>query len=1081
MAQARTRGRLATRIVRLTTALVGGAILLIVVLAGVAVSEIVAEAARSRDLLALQAAEDMLGARLRSVTTRVGQATVNMRSSDVLFERLRVAHRAEAGAYLRILVADPDGGITAAVPAGGDNGWKSKGHPAFEAASKGRIGFVTAASKTTGQRELWYVRTVIPADSSMRYVLVEVSTDFVDRALASLAESDNDMSGLLMDGDEVFAATVTGKALRIDTAVWSERSDGTVRLSAEDGTPMQGHFSPVQSAENLDWRIVMAAPASRQPMRTVSVVAPIVAALLLLGLAAVAAAWFVANRLSAPLKELERAALKAASGSYTHRVVSVRDDEIGRVGDAFNAVAIRLNALQDVSRLLASTSSLDQVLSGILAATEHLVGPGASVIYLLEGGVLRPAAHAGLELSEMSAAEANGRGWLSTVMRSMTPVVLHSETADVTAELPGIRPIPLAIAGAALVSGNERLGVVVVARDRDRPFDDAELQMLHTFSSQAAVAVQTSRLFEEESYLRRTAEAMRAVAEQLVGRSSLQSALTAVEHIVTDISLARQVKIALVDPRALGLSEQDGVAQLILRVTAQEVGVRVADIVPNLSSRGGSRAVPVPRVVSAGDSHAADELLAVTEADHCLLVPAVMESGHGAVMAVATDAHLETEIVEFCLAVADEVALALDSAYNFQRALTRAGNLEKIFSISQAVGSSLEINIVLNRVLDVVQKILSADAVVLMSYDSARKRLATTMGRGLLPSEILTMELQAGVDIPGRVFASGEPVSEADLSFESGALARAAQGRGLHSLLAVPLLARGRSIGVLMVLARQRDAFSDEDVNTLRTFGSQASLAIDTARMYGREHESATILRESILPEELPTVESLDLGSVYAPAGSDAEIGGDYYDVVVGADGRIWLAIADVCGKGVYAATKTSMIKYALRALSTDAQGPGDILERLNDMIADTGDASAIVTLWLGCYDPTRMRLVWANGGHPPGILRRASDPLVDLGVTGPVLGAMRDITYEERETTLRAGDRIVLYTDGVTESRRGGEFFGEGRVHDAIGGDGSASQTAASLMAAVREYVQGELRDDVAVLVAVVRNDESDSRKDTT
>ncbi len=451
-----------------------------------------------------------------------------------------------------------------------------------------------------------------------------------------------------------------------------------------------------------------------------------------------------------------------------------------------------------------------------------------------------------------------------------------------------------------------------------------------------------------------------------------------------------------------------------------------------------------PVILERGSSTLGDELIAEKEAERILLVPAALETGHGGVLAISLDDRISTSGIEFARAVGDEIALALDNAYFYQRALARAANLETIFRISQAVGSSLQINVVLNRVLDVVQKILSADAVVLMSYDSGARSLTTVMGRGVLPAALLHLQVDAGEDIPGQVYQRGEPVAVRDLNASLDGVARIAADAELRSLLAVPLLARGRSIGVLMVFAADAGAFTDEDMNTLQTFASQAALAIDTARLYSREHEVASVLQASILPEGLPEFAEVSAGSVYAPAGGEAEIGGDYYDLFRGRDGAIWFAIADVCGKGVYAATKTSMIKYVVRALAMAGMGPARILGEINDMISETGDPSDIVTLWVGRFEAETGSLRFADGGHPPGLLQRADGSTERLEVTGPLLGAVAGAPYDELEAEgARGRPHTVVYRwgyggasgeyllrRGATErcSRRPGDAAGNGR-----------------------------------------------------
>ena len=272
---------------------------------------------------------------------------------------------------------------------------------------------------------------------------------------------------------------------------------------------------------------------------------------------------------------------------------------------------------------------------------------------------------------------------------------------------------------------------------------------------------------------------------------------------------------------------------------------------------------------------------------------------------------------------------------------------------------------------------------------------------------------------------------------------------------------------MLAVYAREPDAFSGEDMELLLTFAAQAALAIDTASLFGREHHVASILQSSILPERLPEIAGLDSASFYLPAGAEADIGGDYYDVFTTSDGRVVLAIGDVCGKGVLAATKTSMIKYSLRGLVSAGIGPSQALFELNRLVAVSGDPSDIVTAWVGFLDLDAHTLVYANGGHPAGLLwRPAKDRVMRLASTGPLLGAVSGAAFDEHIVRLQTGDMILLYTDGVTEARHGAKFFGEGRVRRVLRRSATPDETVRLLLEAVEAFSAGPLRDDAAALV---------------
>jgi sigma-B regulation protein RsbU (phosphoserine phosphatase) len=216
----------------------------------------------------------------------------------------------------------------------------------------------------------------------------------------------------------------------------------------------------------------------------------------------------------------------------------------------------------------------------------------------------------------------------------------------------------------------------------------------------------------------------------------------------------------------------------------------------------------------------------------------------------------------------------------------------------------------------------------------------------------------------------------------------------------------------------------------------------------------------------LPRIRGIEASSVYLPAGTDADIGGDYYDLFTAPDGRVVVSIGDVCGKGVLAATKTSMIRYALRGMVVAGLEPARVLAELNTMLLEAGDATSIVTLWLGYIDTTTGRLLYADGGHPPGLLRRSSDARIErLATTGALLGAVPGITWTQLEVPIEDGATLLLYTDGVTEARSGDRFFGEGRVRRALRAGGSPASVAQRLLSQVQRFASGELRDDAAIL----------------
>lgn len=1028
----------------------------------VSTSRLVSGRLAAKDVVSLQMVEDALLGRLtgaESVAALVGEVVVKNTEPAQLEDELRPVYEPTRKSVLSVIVVDSSLKLLAAQPPAASR-LTSDVRRAAISALRGSPG-VTRSETRSGIGSLWVSQVVPSSRGESLVVLVEVDTGFLGEFMRRGA-----------DGTQVFIVqgqrTLVGAPVPpvdFTGALWVATGAGAGDLSVVDasGRRLVGRYNQVEGITGIDWRVVRLERDSLIGHDVVTALWPSVAVLTIGGLAALAMAWVVAGRLVAPLHTLETAALRAASGAYVKPIETKRDDELGQVAKAFNAVALRLNALHDLSQLLASSSHLDQVLDGILDAMAHIVGPGVTAIYLLdEGGRwLVPVRARGVDVTLAPAVDSTSDMWLARVLDDTAPSSFVNQGRSLADELPGLVLNETGALVAPLVAGNEALGVIVALNELGAEVTEAELEMVRTFSAQAAVAVQNSRLFAFEIESRRVAEGLRTVAEQLVRPGALCDALADVEISTAELFGANRATFAIVDRAALGLPPS---------IDRDSEGEALGFCLRLLGRSGIQR----PIVVHPGDDRGADAVMKRFASKELIVMPIALDTDHGAVLVIALGERMASRRdLELADAVANEIALSLNNSYFYEQALMRANSLETVFHISQAVGSSLDVKVVLNRVLDVVQKILSADAVALMTFDVRRRTIATEMARGNVSPAIVERVFKPGDDVVGYVFESGEPVAFRDLHEGMEGVAGDAARNGLHSMLAVPLLARGRSIGVLTVFSVEQGAFNDHDMSLLQTFASQASLAIDTARLYSREHQVATVLQRSILPGELPEFGGLEAASAYEPAGGEAEIGGDYYDLFRAPDGAVWMAIADVCGKGVIAATKTSMVKYAVRSLVAAGFMPGRVLTEVNRMVSEGGDPSDIVTLWAGRIDLSAHTIAWSSGGHPPGMLRHAeAGDIQMLSACGPLLGAVAEVTFTEDTTTFAPGDTVVLYTDGVTEARSGNRFFGEARVAEALSPGGTAADVVERLQTAVRRFVQAELRDDVALLVVRMLDD---------
>ena len=198
-------------------------------------------------------------------------------------------------------------------------------------------------------------------------------------------------------------------------------------------------------------------------------------------------------------------------------------------------------------------------------------------------------------------------------------------------------------------------------------------------------------------------------------------------------------------------------------------------------------------------------------------------------------------------------------------------------------------------------------------------------------------------------------------------------------------------------------------------------------------------------------------------------VGGDCFDVIPFGATRVAVSIADVVGKGIPAALLMSNLQAAVRAFATDAATPADLCQQVNRVLCGNIAEGRFISFFYCLFDGEDGTLAYCNAGHYPAILVRAGGSVERLAAGGPVLGVFADACYEQRQVALRGGDRLVLYTDGITDARSpSDEEFGEERlIAEAVTNGGcSAPALQARLAAAVADFTGGRFQDDATLIV---------------
>jgi serine phosphatase RsbU (regulator of sigma subunit) len=345
----------------------------------------------------------------------------------------------------------------------------------------------------------------------------------------------------------------------------------------------------------------------------------------------------------------------------------------------------------------------------------------------------------------------------------------------------------------------------------------------------------------------------------------------------------------------------------------------------------------------------------------------------------------------------------------------------------------------------------------------------TFAGERIVRSDDITREPDFGQEAPHHGFPPDHPP--------------------VRSYLAVPVrLSSTDVVGGMFFAHPEPGQFTAGDEVIVSSLADYAGIAIDNSRLLSaleRELETrnrileerdrvANVLQASLLPPSLPDMPGLEVGAVYQ--GGQTSVGGDFYDVFPLADDDWFVVIGDVCGKGPLAAARTALARHSVRTGAVLRRRPAQALDVLNrallmDESADQRSrfVSAIaMRLRLGGAGGV-VEVDAATGGHHPPLIRRAGGTVERLAVRGTLLGVFEDITLGEASTLLSPGDRLVLFTDGVIESRApDGTIYGDDRLADLVAREGERrpQELAELIRDEACDFAGSGSVDDIAIVV---------------
>ena len=769
---------------------------------------------------------------------------------------------------------------------------------------------------------------------------------------------------------------------------------------------------------------------------------------------------------------------RAVEGARLYSDLKRRADQLTLITEVSKSVSTSL----DLRTLMGNVANLIHERFGYPHVQLFTVHPNRRLIGYQAGSGQRSKDLAGYTLSLDDA-----QGIISWVAREGQTVLANEVKKDKR-----YRPSPLPPQNISselcvpLIYHEQVVGVLDIQSDRRNAFTEDDQVIFEAVADNIATAIHNADLYRSEQWRRQVGESLREVAGLISENVSVDDVLEAIlseldRNLPVDISA-----IWLLEDDELYLAACHNCDEAHLEQTLYDNPEAYSSLLSVLYSeapmvRKPTEPIWVTGLAAGFDQNYSGLAVPLRLGDHSLGVITLAHS---------TPGRYGHESQAMTTTFASYAAVAIENARLYDAAQEQAYASAALLQVAQAIVSLSDIDEILGTIIRIMPILVGVGSAALYEWNQGKEIFQPSQEYGLSeedarafwdrtfsPDEFAFLTscrdalgmIACPLDLDGlrglNAWLAADPTQETNL------------GTSNPLLFAVPIAVKEDLFGVMIIEETSGGLrFRARRLEIITGIAQQAALAIQNdllqKAMVVRERletevQLARQIQKTFLPEELPQFAGWDLAARWKTA---RQVGGDFYDVFSLPDNRLGLFIADVADKGVPAALFMVLTRTLVRAAVAENYSPAEAMKRVNDLLIPDTRQGMFVTAMYAVLDMESNDLTYVNAGHNPPLWVKSDGSVEKLTRTAIALGVVADGTVTERTIHLEAGDNLLLYTDGLTESfNYEGEFYGEARLLEAIRSDqcGSADELIDVVEKSLLEFVQDmPPADDLTMLV---------------